>query len=116
MASLLVSPSFPPVPLSLPTLPEPPHGNPWSADVEDAHNQLISAYASARQALNLDESDPIKLRFHLDRATGFMVSVVETLALREVDPLPPSYIQPLAVAVGSLVVRLRHTLSGLQKQ
>jgi hypothetical protein len=98
------------LPERLSPLPEAPFDNPWSADVLKAHNELVTAFNSARNALNLDESDPIRLRYHLSRASGFMVDIVGTLGLREVDPLPSHYINSLAAAVGTLVFRLRVTL------
>jgi hypothetical protein len=101
----------PPLSESLPLLPQPPIDHPWSADIVTAHNELRASFDSARRALNLDESDPIRLRYHLNRASSFMVDVIGALGLREVDPLPSSHLNSLAIAVGSLVVRLRGTLA-----
>ena len=116
-SSMSASQSQPlPLPEFLPILPDPSRQTPWGADITDAHAELVSAYNSARLALNLDESDPIRLRFHLDRATGFMADLVTTLGLQENNPLPPSYIVPLAAAVGSLVEWLRYTLNGSKKR
>jgi hypothetical protein len=96
---------------SLPLLPQAPINRPWSADIINAHNELHASFDSAQRALNLDESDPIHLRYHLNQASGFMVDMVDALGLREMDPLPSSHLNSLAIAVGSLVVRLRGTLA-----
>jgi hypothetical protein len=103
-------PRPPCLPEGLPSLPEPPTDHPWSADVITAYQELNASFDSARRALNLDESDPIRLRYHLDRASGFMVNIVDALGTREVNPLPSSHLRSLAVAVGSLVFYLRKTV------
>ena len=103
-------PSPLPLPVRLPSLPQAPADNPWSADIIAAYEGLNTSFNSARRALDLDESDPIRLRYHLDRASGFMVNVVEALGVREVNPLPSSHLSSLATAVGSLVFHLRKTV------
>jgi hypothetical protein len=102
----------PPPPASLPPLPLVANNTPWPAEVVTAHEQLISTFNSARHALNLDESDPVKLRFHLDRASTIMVSVIEALVSQ--STLPDEHIVSLAQGVGSLVVYLRNTLEGAE--
>jgi hypothetical protein len=115
MAALHLQPG-PPLPEFLPVLPDASQQNSWAADVTDAHGELVAAYNSARLALNLDESDPIRLRFHLDRATGFMADLVKSLGLQENNPLPSSYIVPLAATIGSLVERLHEALDGSKRR
>lgn len=102
----------PPPPASLPPLV--PTDTPWPAEIVTAHERLTSMFSSARNALNLDESDPIKLRFHLDRASTIMVSIIDALATQNVATLPDQYIISLAQDVGSLVVHLRHALDGAE--
>lgn len=108
---------MPPDALKLfPELPASPLTAPWPADVLNAHSGLESSYGSARRALNLDESDPIRLRYHLTRASQFMVSMVEVLGLREESPLPTTYIELIAGAVGNLVIHLRKAFKSTENQ
>jgi hypothetical protein len=103
-------------PETLPTLPPEIGHRPWSANVCEAHRRLVSFFNSARSALNVDESDPIRLKFHLDRAVNVMVPIINALGQRHDDPLPVYYIQSLVSAVGALVVYLRGTLDGAELQ
>ena len=63
------------------------------------------------QALNLDESDPIRLGHHLKQAETFMCSIVDALSLQEHNPLPAEYIESLEEAVELLVDGLKDALS-----
>ena len=104
--SMLVKPQIPPI---LPDLPW-AAGLLWSAEVVKAHCGLSSAYNTSRAALNLDESDPIRLGHHLQHAKTFMLSIVEVLGLQTTNPLPLEYLQVLDAAVSSLVDGLRVAL------
>lgn len=97
------------IPLILPELP-PATCLPWSADVVEAHRGLVSAFRISRAALNLDESDPIRLGHHLQNAEVFMLSIVEVLSLQTVNPLPPEYIEAISNAITLLVDGLRVAL------
>lgn len=98
------------IPQSLPNLPS-SIGTPWSAEVVQAHRGLHAAYRTSRAALNLDESDPIRLGHHLHHATTYMVSIAEVLGLEESNPLPPPYIKEISQAIGALVGGLRKALA-----
>jgi hypothetical protein len=102
-SSTLANSQIPPI---LPGLP-PAADLPWSAEVVEAHRGLTSAFNISRAALNLDESDPIRLGHHLQRAETFMLSIIEVLGLQTVNPLPPEYIEALRSAVLLLVEGLR---------
>ena len=95
------------IPLSLPSLP-PATNYPWSAEVLEAHRGLASAFLSSRRALNLDESDPVRLGHHIKQAETFMVSIVDTLSSQKKNPLPARYIKGIRDAVTSLLAGL-HT-------
>lgn len=100
------------IPLTLPSLP---HAitTPWSAQIIEAHNGLTSAFRSSQAALNLDESNPIRLGHHLKQAETFMVSIVEVLGHQtaNTNTLPQEYIKAISSAVSSLVLRLRSALT-----
>jgi hypothetical protein len=108
-------PGVPVLPDRLPPLPETTDVS-WSADIQALHNRLSDFFDSSRRALNLDESDPIRVRTHLDRASNTMVSIVEALGLRTEDPLPNEYIHSVALATGSLVMHLRHAMETSKHQ
>ena len=99
-----------PIPSSLPPLPV-STTLPWSAEIIQAHRGLTSSFGISYRALNLDESDPIRLGHHLKQAETFMSSIVDALSLQEQNPLPTEYIESLEEAVELLVDGLRDALS-----
>jgi hypothetical protein len=98
------------IPSSLPPLP-PATAHPWSGEVVDAHRGLTSAFLSSRRALNLDESDPVRLGHHVKQAETFMVSIVDTLSSQRDNPLPTVYIQGVRDAVTSLLAGLQTAMA-----
>ena len=80
-------PPRPPIPKQLPDLP-PSAGPPWSAEVVQAHRGLYAGFRASRAALNLDESDAIRLGHHLHQAKTVMVPIVEALQCQHSNPLP----------------------------
>ena len=79
------------IPSTLPPLPL-ASSVPWSAEITEAHHGLSAAFSASRRALNLDESDPIRLGHHIKQAETFMTSIVDVLGSQENIPLPSSYI------------------------
>ena len=98
------------IPSSLPPLPA-STTQPWAAEIIQAHHGLSSSFGIAYRALNLDESDPIRLGHHLKQAETFMSSIVNALALQEHNPLPTDYLESLQGAVELLVDGLKDALS-----
>jgi hypothetical protein len=98
------------IPLVLPSLPY-ATDVPWSAEVVEAHRGLLSTFRTSRAALNLDESDPIRLGHHLKQAETFMVSIVEVLSHQTVNPLPQEYIETINGTISSLILGLRLALA-----
>lgn len=98
------------IPATLPPLPT-ATALPWSADILQAHTGLVSAFGISYRALNLDESDPIRLGHHLKQAETFMTSIVEVLGRQTGNPLPVEYIEVLRTSIESLVNGLRDALS-----
>ena len=90
------------MPSSFPPLP-PADEFPWSADVINAHQGLELAYLASQRALELDESDPIRLGHHLKQAETFMGSIIDALSLQSDNPLPDEYIEKLGELVDGLV-------------
>jgi len=100
----------PKIPSTLPPLP-PPSTLPWSAEIINAHRGLVSAFETSYRALNLDESDPIRLGHHLKQAETFIASIVDVLSIQTDNPFPPEYVEVIRRAVALLVDGLRVALS-----
>jgi len=98
------------IPSTLPPLP-PATISPWPAEIIQAHYGLISSFESSYRALNLDESDPIRLGHHLRQAETFMTSIVDALSFQTDNPLPPEYVETMKGAVASLIRGLQSALS-----
>ena len=99
-----------PIPPELPELP-PSTTLPWPAEVVQAHCELQAGFRVSQAALNLDESDPIRLGHHLQRAKTIMVPVVEVLRRKKSNPLPPTYIKGITESVFALVEGLQLALT-----
>jgi hypothetical protein len=98
------------IPSAIPPLPT-AADTPWPADVIQAHCGLVSAFGTSYRALNLDESDPIRLGHHLKQAETFMTSIVDVFSTQTDNPLPAWYIETIGWAVELLADGLRDALS-----
>ena len=97
------------IPSTLPPLPLPlAPSAPWTAAIVEAHRGLSTAFLASRRALNLDESDPIRLGHHIKQAETFMTSIIDALGSQTDNPLPPSYIREIRNSIALLVSGL-HT-------
>jgi hypothetical protein len=94
------------IPSALPPLP-PATQLPWSADTLEAYHGLASAFLASRRALNLDESDPIRLNHHLKQAETFMASIIDVLSVQPINRLPAEYVKKIRESVASLTNGLR---------
>ena len=109
-------PTYPSMPLSHPILQELPDlppsvGLPWPAEVIQAHRGLQAGFRASQAALNLDESDPIRLGHHLHQAKTAMVPVVEALRRQKSNPLPSMHIEKITMAIFTLVNKLQSALA-----
>lgn len=89
-------------PDGFPTLPFPSGHVPWPADILDGHNTLKAAHNAAFRSLNLDESDPIRLRHYEKQIKGVMFSTLRALAECKCPPLPEDYIERVANSIQKL--------------
>ena len=85
-----------------PTLPSPSSHTLWSADILDGHVTLKAAHNSASRSLDLDESDPIRLRHHEKQIKGVMLSTLQALAECKHPSLPKDYINGAANSIRKL--------------
>jgi hypothetical protein len=90
------------IPLALPSLPPSPSA-PWSADVTEAHRGLSAAFWASRRAVNLDESDPVRLGHHIKQAETFMTTIIDVLGSQTDSPLPSSYIRTIRDSMALLI-------------
>lgn len=91
----------------LPALPPSP-GLPWPAEVVQAHHGLQAGFRASRSALNLDESDPIRLGHHLHQVKTIMVPVIDALGRQ--TSIPPAYVKKITEAIFTLVDGLQLAL------
>jgi len=82
-------------------LSRPSHA-PWSADIIDGHNTLKAAHEAVSRVLNLDESDPIRLRHYEKQIKTVMLSTLQALAAYGNPPLPEHYINDAANSIRQL--------------
>jgi len=97
------------MPQQIPDLP-PSNGSPWPAEVVQAHRGLQAGFRASRAALNLDESDPIRLGHYLHQAESIMVPVVEALSHQTSNPLPTAFIEEISNAISNLVDGIQSAL------
>ena len=100
----------PQIPLTLPGLPYATN-IPWSAEIVEAHRGLTSAFRTSQAALNLNESDPIRLRHHIKQAKTFMVSIINVPGHQTTNPFPQEYIGTLSRMVSLLLAGLQLALT-----
>ena len=85
-----------------PALPSPPGHAPWPADILDGHIALKAVHNATSRSLNLDESDPIRLRHFEKQIKGMMLSTLQALAECEHPSLPEDYINKVANSIRKL--------------
>ena len=68
---------------------------------------MKAAYQAASRALNLDESDPIRLRHYDKQIKTVLLSTLQAVATHENPPIPEQYIESIA----ELVRKLAHSMT-----
>jgi hypothetical protein len=102
-------------PDEFPVLSSPSGPVPWPADILDGHMTLKVAYNAASRALNLDESDPIRLRHYEKQIKAVMLSTLQALAARKRPSIPEDYIEGVANAIRKLAGAMTATLGSSLK-
>lgn len=102
----ILSPAFPnvlmPPSAKFPELPSRSGRLPWPAGITDGHNALKMTYEAASRALNLDESDPIRLQHYEAQIKTVMLPTLQALAACERPLLPEHYIKDAANLIQGL--------------
>jgi hypothetical protein len=103
-------------PEHFPALPSAAANMHWSANIVEAHRTLTSIFNSARASLNLDESDPTRVRFHLTRIVNEVYPILEAVSLQEDEPLSPDLVRSMVLAFSLLFIRLQSALENSQRR
>ena len=103
-------------PAEFPELPSRSCHAPWSAAITDGHDTLKAAYGAASRALNLDESDPIRLRHYETQIKTVMLSTLQALAACKAPPLPEHYIEDVANLIRKLAGSMATALDSSLKR
>jgi hypothetical protein len=95
-----------PLPTSFLSLPAVTADGSLPSDVIQAHQALDKLFESARNALNLDESDQIRLKYYLHKVDTVAKPIVIGLQSNNRSDIPHDYV----VAVTTLISLLEHHL------
>lgn len=85
-----------------PDLPSRSGHAPWPADITDGHITLKETYEAASRALNLDESDPIRLQHYNKQIRTIVLPTLQALAACEHPSVPECYIEDAASSIQRL--------------
>ena len=105
-----------PPPDKFPDLPLRSGPTPWPAPIVDSHAELKAIHDATSRALNLDESDPIRLRHYEKQIKTAMLSTLQALAASENPSLPERYIKGVANSIERLVDATSDALNSSLKQ
>ena len=95
------------LPHAFPPLPEPPSGQ-WSPNIRTAHATLASIYKNTLNVLNQEDTDPLRLAFHIDSISFDGLSLLEALEMEgrnegDSQPVPEDWLHLCASVLGDLV-------------
>ena len=104
-------------PTSFPLLPPPAHSSAWPGDVQTAYTSIRNFYTHALELLSLDNTDPLRLRFHLSRIYDEAIPLL--IALEDdrgtsFQPVPVEWLEEAANALGLLAVKLEQAVVGTE--
>lgn len=102
---------------ALPLLLEAPENNPWSANVHLAYQVLIDMSTHANRALRQGESDPMRIKFHLETILGTAIPILQALEASAADEgIPTEWLHSCAERLGELVLSLHKAEEGAEGQ
>jgi hypothetical protein len=112
-AFIMTSPGLP---QNFPALPLTDNIRPWSANVQQAHVIMCNAYTTARQILLLDNSDPLRLRYHFDQIYTELVPLLDAVENNGSDTLPTAWLADAAEALARLCIWLESAMNNAEEQ
>lgn len=84
----------------------------WSANFRQAHQVIATAYTTAVSVIRLDDSDPLRLQFHVDRLLNDICPLLVALEEDGEDPVPEDWLIAgstlLAAAIGHLQLAIEN--------
>jgi hypothetical protein len=87
---------------NLPPLPE----GSWSDDIHNAYTQMLVAVSRANQLLQ-EESDPLRLRIHLDNLEGHISELLDAMDMStNAEDILHGWLHSCAESVGEVMGRL----------
>jgi hypothetical protein len=96
--------------------PSLPIDNAWSANLHHAHQILSNAYASSREILSLDDSDPLRLHVHRDRVYSELLPLLDVMENNGAESLPEVWLISAARCLAGIVGLINTTIDGMQDQ
>ena len=105
------------LPRVFPAIPLPPHSSAWPGNVQTAYTSLQNLYTRALELLSLDDTDPLRLRFHLgriyDEGIPLLIALEEDSA-SSAQWVPTEWLEESARAMGRLALRLEEAVVGTE--
>ncbi|OBZ70899.1 hypothetical protein A0H81_09541, partial [Grifola frondosa] len=104
------------LPAQFPPLPEGLGQLVWSVNVSVAHRTISDTYDRVLELLHLDNADPLRLQYHLDKLNTETVPILIALGQNSYDgpALPGPWLTSAAVAVGTLIAALGAAIKGIE--
>lgn len=101
------------LPRQFPPLPEPPSSH-WHPNIRTAHATLASIYEHALRVLDQEDTDPLRLAFHIDTVSLDGLSLLQALEMEgqgnseqsESVSVPDDWLHLGASVLGKLVKQL----------
>lgn len=88
----------------------------WSANFRQAHAAIRSAYCSAVAILYREDSDPLRLRFHLDRLLDEVFPILVAIEEQAENPVPGEWLAAAAGMLSATVAQLHSALRNTNEQ
>ena len=103
--------------LVFPPLPDRSDNTAWPPDIHTAYRVIHAAYTHADNLLCLDDTDPLRMRYHLERIENDIIPMVlalEVSSTSTANGLPLEWLEAVAVCIGALVGRLAIAVEGTE--
>ena len=105
-----------PLPSLFPVLPVIPPGSVLSGSLRQAHETISNAYTSALTVLRQEDSDPLRLRFHIARILDETFPILVAMEVQAEDTISVNWFNTAAHTLANIVTRLDCTLDQVTRQ
>ena len=100
---------------NIPPLPPPTHGAAWPADIRTAYETIREAFDRAFLLLQQDDTDPLRLRYHLARLNSNTIPIILALEEgRQTSHIPLGWLESVAECIGGIIARLEASIEGTE--